>query len=399
MTTTAPQPTLVPQRKRRPDPTRETSRVYAEPVHAHLKMLTSLDGVTHGVIAKAANLPPTTVSTAVHRATVQRFTAEILLAVTPERALAARAFVPAGPSRDHLNRLLEYPDVNYIALAAAAGMHAKQITEVLNGSRAHVKPETEKILLALTPRQARRNATFVSTRVAITRLRALQANGHTPRSLGRMLGLKEAPYWLQPSTDPCLTITQERDRDIERLYSRIGDQRGPSRRAARAARALGYYPPIHYDDDMNLIRESIVTSRTPAPEVSGSTRARDRLRILGLTLREHTAAEIATMLRCSEKKVERARKDVGLRLESTEQLLADLPYVKRGQDELVALIAQHTADIQILDDSDVLDGPDLDYVELWKSLVDGAKRYAVRAEYVALWESLLAGADTDLAVA
>jgi hypothetical protein len=356
--------------------------VYAEPVREHVEALITGQQVSAADIARAAGLSSGTVRGLRKLRTMTRFSAEALLRVTPESANAARVLLDVTPAREHLLQLLEQEDCSAAAITAASGMDDKQIAEVLSGVRSKIHPDTERILLGLNAYVVRRNAALVSPRRAITRLRALQANGHGVFALGERLGfVRRSPYYLTWSGTG-RRITQDQDRKAEALYHEIGDRPGPSRRAAAIARDLGYYPPIHYDEDMRLIRESIPDQRW-TPLSSPEDRARTNLRILGLTLREYTGAQIAARVGYSAKKVERIRREIGLRLDSNacDSLLLD--YIKPGQDALVEQIRRHVEDIDLNESLPMVDKPHLDYVALWDSLRLSAER--LRAE-VEAWE-------------
>lgn len=382
MPTATPTPKLVRQARRCKDPKRfprgrPTERVYAVPVKAHIEALLENDVITGADIARAADVSPGTIAAARTRTTVQRWVAESILAVTIEAAVGARAMCDVDRSRAHLETLLQFEDCTPAAIASASGMDPRQISEVLNGVRERVHPDTERILLGLDAYVVRRNAALVSPRRAVARLRALQANGWSLHELGLRLGLTKSPYymnWLDVQR-----ITQEQDRKAERLFHEIGDRQGPSARAAAIAGRLGHYPPIHYDEEMRLIRESIPRPSDWIPQVTPQERARRYLRIMGLTLREYTATEIAKMMKVHPKLIERARKETGLRLNANRTALLDLPYVRTGQDELVAAITAATAGINLLEEADVMDTYDTDHVALWAALLADAERIRSQA--------------------
>jgi hypothetical protein len=260
-------------------------------------------------------------------------------------------------------------------------MALNNVAKILDENRKGVFIETRRAILGLTPYQVRRNAYLVSKRRAVTRLRALQANHWPLRQLAQKLGYVGDGFPFMQGKSKM--VTQDVDRAVEALYNEIGDAVGPSPRAAALARAAGYWPPIHYDEDMNLIPGSIPSEAKWVPALTQQERARIRLRILGLTLREYSMADIAMAIGESEKKVERARKMVGLRLERNRGVLLDLPYIKHGQEELVALIEEHTAPIALLEDIAAVDKLGTDYVALWDSLLEGAKRLRGDAPMVA----------------
>lgn len=378
MPTATPTPKLVPQARKCKNPRRAprgrpTERVFVEPVRVHLQHLMDEDPrIGLADIARAVDLAEATIRYLMQsRVTVQRFTAEALLAVTVETALAARVMQDVAPTREHLEEILRHSGCTQAAIAAASGMDLRQISEVLNGTRVKVHRNTERHLLNLTVAAVRRKSLYVSPRKTVTMLRALQANGHSLQELGTRLGLSKTPYFI---SDTGRRLTRDMERKVAALYAEIGDRPGPSDRARGLAGRLGYYPPIHYDEDMRLIPESIPRPSDWIPQVSPQERSRRYLRIMGLTLREYTAAEIADMMKVHPKLIERARKDTGLRLNANRSALLDLPYVRTGQDELVAAITVATAGVNLMEEADVLDTPDIDHVALWAALLVDAER-------------------------
>lgn len=376
-----PDPRLVPQATCHRDgrtPGRPTERVYSDPVRQHVKALLEDQTICAADIARVCGVSPGTIRNVRKLRTMARFTAEAILLVTPDAARAARVMLDAAPARKHLLRLLQHEDCSAAAITAASGMDDKQISEVLSGVRSKIHPDTERILLGLSAYVVRRNAALVSPRRAITRLRALQANGHSVLVLGQRLGfINRSPYYLVWS-GTTRRITQAQDRKAEALYHKIGDRTGPSRRASQIARRLGYFPPIHYDEDMQLIPDSIPDGAWE-PFDQCEDWSRTNLRIMALTLREYTSAEIATKVGYSAKKVERMRRQIGLRLEpnARESLLLD--YIKPGQDALVALIRCHVEHIALNEALPIVDLPGLDYAALWESLRRGADQLRTSA--------------------
>lgn len=345
---------------------RPTERVYSDPVQRHLKALLEDPLIGAPDIARAAGVNQTTIRNVPKLRALQRWSAEAILAVTPEAARAARVMLDVTPAREHLLKLMESEDCTAAAITAASGMDDRQIDQILSGLRSKIHPDTERILLSLDPYVVRRNAGLVSPRRAITRLRALQANGHSTYALGLRLGYVKAPHYLGTNWSG-QRITQDQDRKIEALYIEIGDQPGPSYRAARIARRLGYYPPIHYDEEMRLIPGSIPSSHW-TPLTAPEDRARNKLRMLGLTLREFSGQEIADRIGVSPKTVERARGEIGIRLDRNAMESIFFPFIRPGQDALLELIRQHTNGIDLNESVTVLDDADLDYVAMWNSL-------------------------------
>jgi lambda repressor-like predicted transcriptional regulator len=325
------------------------------------------------VIARAAGVSPNAVRAVLTKPTARETTVKALLAVAPEMLAAHRRYVSPAQSVAHIEFLLRCEDCTLPAISSATGLALTGLKTILEGDQKHINIVTEKAILGLTPYVVRRNAYLVGPRRAMTRLRALQAQEWSWVEISRMLDHKTIRYvtWYAAGKEQ---VTQEVDRRIEALYNKIGDRRGNSPLSADVARRRGFYPAIHYDEDMHLILESIPSKMKWAPAVSPEDRARRNLRIMGLTLREYSMADTAMTIEESEKIVERARRAVGLKLEQNRGVLVDMPYIKPGQDALVALIAEHTAPIALLEGIESVDKLGTDYVALWDSLVEGAKR-------------------------
>lgn len=378
-------------RKREENP-QPAHRVPAAPARIHLFGLLGPD-VSLSAVARAAGLPVVTVINLNDESfeKCSLATSEAIRATTAE-AVRKCSYAPERVA-PRLRTLLEFEDCTPMAIAAAAGLNVATIRRILDGDREVLRVATVRALRGLTPYIVRRNAASVSPRRAATRLRALQANGWSLRALGQRLGYAHGLTMHQFTGK---LILQDLDRRVEALYLELENRPGGNSRSAEAAARLGYYPPIYYDDDMNLVKAWIPPKYNKLA-TSTQERARNRLRVMGLTLRNHSAPEIENLVKVESKTVERARKMVGLHLarNPAEVLVADAPYIQPGQEELIEIIAKHTAGIALLEPVDAIDDPDIDYAARWKSLVAAAEQHKARAAYVALWEKLLAAAEIE----
>lgn len=379
-----------------PRPENHRRSVSTGPAREHVNWLLGHPGVKRADIARAAGLAPTSVLNIFRRETVYSTSVDAVMAVKLDDVMGSQKVVDATATRRHIKRLLKCEDASYAAVAAAAGTSYDSIQFIVEGRRQMVTAVTARAVLKLTPYLVRRNAAMVSSRRTVTRLRALQAQQFTYQELADELGLKTGRTVAQMVAIKGL-VEQQTERKVEAVYNRLESRTGSSEHSAKMARRAGYWPSIHYDEDMNFIPSSIPTPHQYIPQVTPQERARMRLRIMGLTLKEWTAAEIAMAVKGSEKKIERARREVGLRLTNNRGVLEELPFIKVGQDELVRLIAEHVDPVVLAEETDAYDVPDTDYVALWTSLLAAAQQYRDRAAYVALWESLLSEADTDIA--
>lgn len=117
-------------------------------------------------------------------------------------------------------------------------------------------------------------------------------------------------------------------------------------------------------------------TRTTTHHLSGPERYRRWLAIMGLTARDVETPAIVRILALArtsggEKQVQRAREQIGLRLNPNPTFL-DTTRILPGQDVLVREIRRHTADMYVWDETEAADRPGLDYEELWYSLCDTA---------------------------
>jgi len=380
----------------RPRPENPRRSVSTARAREHLAQLLKHPGVKGADIARAAGMADTSFLNIFRRESVYSSTSEAFLAVTLDAVLDNQKVVDATQTREHVEHLLEGEDASYAAIAAASGLTYDVIQFIAEGRRTNIVAVTARSILKLTPYIVRRNAAWVSPRRTVTRLRALQAQRFTYQYLAEQLGLKDGGTIAQITGTKGL-VAQDTERKVEALYNRLENRQGPSALSAVMARRAGYWPSIHYDEDMNLIRESIPNKHAYAPMVSPQQRARGRLRVMGLTLREMAGSEIAMIVRGADKTIERTRREVGLRLENHRGPLNEKPFIKVGQEDLVKLIIEHTAPIVLSEEVDSFDDPDTDYVALWNSLVAGAQRFRERAAYVDLWLSLLTEQEQSVA--
>jgi hypothetical protein len=301
--------------------------------------------------------------------TVYSATVEAVLAVTLNDVASNQRLVDARPAMLHIHYLLQGEDSSYAAIAAAAGLTLDAVELIAESKRVTISRTTDEALRRLNHRVVRRNAATVSSHRTITRLRALQANRWTIAALTELTGLA-VPNILRDNRP---YVTQETERIVEKLYDVIGDRPGNSVSSAELAKQLGYHEPIHYDENMNLIPGSVPDHRW-SPSSSPEDRARDKLRMLGLTLRELPSQEIANRLNVSKKTVDRARSEIGIRLDPNALDSVLLPFIRPGQDAIVELILRHTSGIELSENISVLDDDGLDYVTLWDSLRSSARR-------------------------
>lgn len=204
---------------------------------------------------------------------------------------------------------------------------------------------------------------------AVTRVRALQAQRWPLHWIAEQLGYPaEIPFLADSPVSP------EEDRCVRALFERTGDRQGPCEDSAIAAHALGYWPAIHYDEDMRFIRGSI----RGVTQITDPDRYRRYLVILALTVRDFDHAMICRVLnedpddRAFEKVAGRTRREIGLRMRSSSKMILEPSRLMPEQAPLFRAIRDHTRGIAVLELVDELDDPDLNYRALWRSLCDTA---------------------------
>lgn len=341
----------------------------AGPAARHLAWL--LQTGTLSEVSRAARVPYATLANLLARAggsgiKIKPETAAAIRRTSPLDVVAAQAS-SAEPVRRHVVRLTRPEGCTPVAVARAAGVASSTVFGILAGSRSNLQEATITAIMNATQEDVLAAAGYVSPACATTRLGALQANGWSYQRLSRMLGsehLEMGSEW----------TTRTLDERIMALYEKVGDRPGGNQRVAEAARARGFYPPIHYDDDMTLLVDSI---RNEVAEARAAKRekARESLRIMGFTIRGCSTAEIEKLTGATETAVEVARRRVGLKLNPHRRAGDSL--MMPGQDELVALVADYLKPIDLHYPTDAFDEEDLDHADLWLRL--GREAQSVRA--------------------
>lgn len=164
------------------------------------------------------------------------------------RQPAARAeqYVPAGPSRAHLERL-RAAGVPLNTLGRATGLSQPQVRAILDGSRTRVRPTTAALVqrTRLADVYRRQGGGHVPKIGAVRRVQALMAMGW-PRTQLEAAGATSLPRVLSGSGH---LISQSKWAQIARIYDQLAMTAGPSTLARRHAEINGYPPPLAWDDD------------------------------------------------------------------------------------------------------------------------------------------------------
>ena len=272
----------------------------------------AVPGLTVTHVARLAGLSSSLIGRARRTGRLTEETESRILAVTLEHVCAhPPSHIRITPVLlDHLNLLMSESGLPPTSIARAAGLTPQGVYKVLGRDRTSEKVTYRVFvaLMSLTVDDVRRETAFVDRTPYVTMLRALQANGWPLEDgIGREYGFDPMRLVLSP---PETRMMSHVARAIETLYRDIGDTPGPSLRAANAARRLGYFPPMHYDEDMTLVRQRPTKDQAAAEE--RSKKARTHLRIIALTLMAQSGSEIAAATGVTKRTVARLRVRVGL---------------------------------------------------------------------------------------
>jgi DNA-directed RNA polymerase specialized sigma24 family protein len=304
--------------------------------------------------------------------TVTRAIAESIVATTPGDVTMA-AEVKKSPARlakirKHVVNLLAVDGCKVDEIAAVSGVPESTILDILAGRQTTILIETVEALTGVTAAACDVLAGAVSAERAVTRLRSLQANGWPLDQMSALLG-----HDVDKIIDS-RRIPVEVDEDVATLYEWIEEKPGGDAAAADEAMRLGFHAPVHYDDSMRLMEDSIPGWVTAA-DIARQERDRTGFRILAFTLRGYTEAQLLKALDTTSGTVESTRRRARLRMFPNRGQLD--PLLAPGQDAAVAIIEKYLRPIAIRERTDVLDDPGLDYEARWKAMC--AELKALRA--------------------
>ncbi|MGV1009109.1 MAG: DUF1173 family protein [Dermatophilaceae bacterium] len=167
------------------------------------------------------------------------------MAYQRDRAEGRMRYADAGPTRARLARLLQ-AHVPVRALARVTGLSDAGVRAILYGSRAHVQRATAARVAGLSlQRVYSAQATGHVPRVgAVRRVQALLAMGWSHPELAAA-GAANTPRLLTGDGD---LVTVQRWRQVRDVYERLGMTPGPSPQTRGWAKALGYAPPLAWDE-------------------------------------------------------------------------------------------------------------------------------------------------------
>lgn len=155
--------------------------------------------------------------------------------------------VPAGPSREHLQMLLD-AGVSHQQIAVATGKIVKeQIDHILDGRSRRVYRDTEKVILAVTYEKAM-EATFayVDATGVHRRLEALRWLGWSLPALAEHLDIGYSAVHLLTRRKRVRTTSVK---VVDDLYRKLSNTPGPDERERWRAYRAGFLPPAAWDDE------------------------------------------------------------------------------------------------------------------------------------------------------
>jgi transcriptional regulator with XRE-family HTH domain len=231
--------------------------------------------------------------------------------------------VDADPVRIHLKDL-QAAGLGLRRIADLSGVSRKQLHWILYGRKERGTPPSRQILgtnaeaILAVPvpeliHQVASDSALVPAYGTTRRLQALVALGYTQHDLAARLGLLDTNLARLVYGPPVVKrgrrkrITAKMARKVEALYAELSETPGPSRRSLNRAKALGWLPPIAWDEDVIDLPHPWLDRRA-ARGIGVTTESSllttyDDLRAVGYTLRE-----IGAKLGLSEEELVKALK-------------------------------------------------------------------------------------------
>lgn len=166
-----------------------------------------------------------------------------------ERERTGPRMIDATPVRTHIAQLLA-GGMSLRGIGKAAGVSASTLANLTTrGDQRTVSKATAIKVLAVTgpdfTRQTPDDEGFVPKAGAVRRIRALLAIGWTHAHMRSESGVLTHVLVAQSGT----WITVRNHVRIAQMYDRLSMTPGPSNRTRKRAAALGYLPPLAWDDD------------------------------------------------------------------------------------------------------------------------------------------------------
>ncbi len=158
-----------------------------------------------------------------------------------------QGMVDTAEATAHARRLVNEHAMSAKQIAALAGVAADSVDKLLAGKRTRALARTVEAILAVQP-AAPKGERKVAAHGAARRLQALMAEGWDATALAPLIGV--SPISVQRwRREAFAVITYRRHERIREVYERLADHPRDDSRARRTAQALGYLPPLAWDDD------------------------------------------------------------------------------------------------------------------------------------------------------
>lgn len=156
--------------------------------------------------------------------------------------------VPAGPVREHLQRLLDSGvSIGQIAAATGYRINKEQTDRILTGASRRVYRATAQAILAVT-REAAMEATYtyVDGTGVHRRIEALRWLGYSLPTLSEHLPIGYSALHLLTKRNRVRTTTVKM---IDDLYRKLANTVGPDERERWRAYRAGFAPPAAWEDE------------------------------------------------------------------------------------------------------------------------------------------------------
>ncbi|MFF7022970.1 hypothetical protein ACFY97_18455 [Streptomyces klenkii] len=159
------------------------------------------------------------------------------------RQLGRPARMDASQARNRLLKLNKTMGWNDIA--AAAGCSHRHLYLIATGKVPQINRGTHNKIMAA--RQGVSGGIYIDPTGSIRRVRALQAIGHTLKTIAETAGSAESR--IQPLAAGCPLMRRKLADKVARAYKVLADKPGSSTRSKNRAAAAAWAPPGAWDDD------------------------------------------------------------------------------------------------------------------------------------------------------
>lgn len=183
-----------------------------------------------------------------------------------DRDAGRTRYVPAGPVRDKLQRLIA-AQVPLRTLGRVSGLSPTTVRKILDGEQPSVQRATATRVTQMRPQDvySTQSTGHVPRIGAVRRVQALLAMGWPHHALGDA-GIRHSAQIIGAAGD---LITVQRWRQVRDVYDRLSMTPGPSLETRGWAARLGYAPPLAWDegsiDDPSATAQRDATTTAPGP--------------------------------------------------------------------------------------------------------------------------------------